>query len=294
MGRKHKYYEIDDLYSHVSLTEPLQRFKDNVEAMLVMLGETKKTISRRVKQVERLSENWEDTGGMIKAWSHLTSKSLPELRQTSGEAKEFWLKVNEHELESLRKDYQELYTEYQKQNNEFAKGLPDFQEYFSNALPMYFVYLMTIWDAFIVDTIKNIILNKKLVNFQEKNDQKTNVSQNYSNIDVTTDELVEEKIHKLLEKRKSFAAVFKYEWGIDWQESGVGLPFINELRACRNIWVHNQGKVDKKYLETLKKENYNTLKMAGEIASIDMEYIKRATLALTILAIYIHSKATTI
>jgi hypothetical protein len=281
---------IVDFYSNVALTEPLGRFRSGVEAILLSLGETEKIISRRQKEVKRLNEDWEDAGGMIKAWRHLTSRSLRELEQARKNVNgNYWL-PNQQELEILRKDYQELYNEYVKQDLDFQTGFPDFQKYFNIALPMYFVYLMAIWDAFIIDTAKNLILAKKATNKQGFTVYNTNTKPDFSNIDETTDELVEETIQKLVKKRKSIAAVFEHEWDIEWQESGIGLPLLAELRARRNLWVHNQGKVDKKYLEILERKKYPTLKKVGDITSIDTEYIRMAASALTILAVYIHSR----
>ena len=66
--------------------------------------------------------------------------------------------------------------------------------------------------------------------------------------------LIESEIRKLDSSRKTLVETFKDYWGIDWEQSGVPMEEVMEIRARRDLWVHNQGKVNNQYLTMVGKQ----------------------------------------
>jgi hypothetical protein len=79
---------------------------------------------------------------------------------------------------------------------------------------------------------------------------------------------------------KSFddqAVYYRERFGMRLEDSGVALKDLREVTARRNLWVHNAGAVNSRYLETAPDSPFQV----GERADVDAEYWGRAQDALT-------------
>jgi len=102
------------------------------------------------------------------------------------------------------------------------------------------------------------------------------------------DYLIEEKVRYLDGNREELVKCFREYWGIDWEKSGVVLSEVIEIRARRDIWVHNKGIVNRQYIRMVDDEQ--SVK-EGEVAQIDDEYLEDCMVKLIKLAGYIHKIA---
>ena len=184
------------------------------------------------------------------------------------------------ELASFRKSQQKRY----KSSLESSKiELPALMQ-------MAFIYLVTIWDAFILDTTRAILrIHPELIS---KSENKTDLTKSdlwyLGSAEELREALIELEIRRLDSDRSKLVDTFNTYWGIDWKDSGVPIDIIVEIRARRDIWVHNRGRVNDQYIQMVKGE---TSLNRGQIAEIDSGYMTSALFRLTELAIYIHKIA---
>ena len=102
------------------------------------------------------------------------------------------------------------------------------------------------------------------------------------------DYIIEDKVRRLDANRPKLIRCFREYWGIDWEKSEIALTDIVEIRARRDIWVHNQGMVDRQYINMVGDSNLIGL---GKKAKIDIKYFNDCLKKLTELAVYIHKIA---
>ena len=111
---------------------------------------------------------------------------------------------------------------------------------------------------------------------------------NIKNTEDMRDYLIEEKVRYLDGNREELLKCFREYWGIDWEKSGIALSEVIEIRAHRDIWVHNKGIVNRQYVNMVGEEQ--SVK-EREVAQIHDEYLIDCVVKLTKLAVYIHNIA---
>ncbi len=294
MPKTRKKTSYDQLYNQAPLTEPLDRFKISVQAVLMALDATNQFSKKQSAKLHRLSTDWKDIGSEIRSWQGYASHTAQELQKANNDSNASGGFIpNEQELKELRDNIEQAYKEYLEHDRELNQDDPNFQQLFTLTLPMYFIYLIAIWDAFILDTAKQILsVHPHLITTSNKIPEVSRAALwNCETLDEVRNCLLDAEMQRLDTDRNNLINTFKDYWGIDWQDSGIGLPLIAELRARRDIWVHNQGKVNRRYLEMLVKSNSQTLLKVGKTATIDVSYLETAIITLTILSVHIHSQA---
>mgnify|MGYP001281129557 CR=1 FL=1 len=294
--QKNKELEIDifeGYFNQVPITYPLDNYKKSMEAVITTISAAIGFSKRQSAKLRRINEEWNVLGNEILSWEGYTAQTPEQLQKAKKEANGRWSVPNEEQLSNMRTELKETYDYYLKMDREFHKTDPDFEEQLKTTLPMYFIYAITIWDAFINDTTKRILsVHPHIITTSNK---PTEISRSVlwacENMEEVRDYLLEAEVQKYDYDRDNLIRSFKEYWGIDWQDSGIGLSTITEFRSRRDIWVHNQGKVNRQYLEMLSKANRNNILKIGESAKIVLEYLSASINALTILAVFIHSKA---
>ena len=154
---------------------------------------------------------------------------------------------------------------------------------------MAFVYLVTLWDAFIADTIVYILK----VHPQLISESMTNIQLNKSdiwkmaNIQEIRAHLINAEVRKVTDDRKKLIDTFRDYWGIDLNKSLLNLDELSEIRARRDIWVHNAGVVNEQYKVMVSDDTLNK----GQVAEITDEYFQKSLTTLLLFASFIHEEA---
>ncbi len=300
--------QFSHLIGDVPLTEPFTTFEKNVLALqeLVMIAEPH--FKKGQKDVEDLLVN-------IKEGRIISKNSINGLLALAEKVQE---KINES------KAIKHAFTKSDKLLSEYKKALDDLREAHSGIIndienirdtlkqwdsmedellqtlttrnvafmlmPMALVYLVAIWDAFITDTSRCILrIHPQLISECVTNIQlsKSDVWNLGTNQDIR-EYLIELEVRKLTEERKKLIDTFRDYWGIDFQRSLVNLKDIVEIRARRDVWVHNSGIVNEQYERLVGDE---TVFEKGQIAEITNEYFEESLVKLTVLAGFIHKNA---
>jgi len=99
---------------------------------------------------------------------------------------------------------------------------------------------------------------------------------------------IEYKVRKLSSKQKAVLRCFNQDWKIDLKSSGVPLDKVIEIRARRNIWVHNKGVINQQYIDMV---GGDTSHKRERVAKITYKYLAESEATLNKLAVYIHKVA---
>jgi len=287
---------FSSLFEGVTLSEPLKVFKSNVEAIGFIGWKSLGEIDRENKRVRKLEE---EATSLKRDWEKLIKGA----EETLGQFRSVKMRLRGDEFKDA--------TEQADKQMKKLKGMMvqgkrwvgpqgvdagprELIEYLEKTqevlMPMLFVFLVTIWDAFILDTARRILgIHPSLIT---GGNQEIRVSAafawNIKNPEDMRNYLIEEKVRYLDGNREELLKCYREYWGIDWEKSGIALSEVIEIRARRDIWVHNKGIVNRQYLNMVGKGR--SLK-EGQVAQIDGEYLTDCLVKLTKLAVYIHNIA---
>jgi len=150
-----KKSSVNDLFSEVPLSEPLKTYKDNVEALDVVAAMSLKTaLTKELKWGKVGREIVQSVRDLRRSREESKSKidQLEGDKTITAQDKELIESLREciHKTEDLLKDYQSMSQSYLQLYNSHRRQR-------ETIMPMVFVYLIAIWDAFIFDTMCKII-----------------------------------------------------------------------------------------------------------------------------------------
>ena len=303
---------IDKLFATVQLSEPLTTYKESVDTTknlvkLSTLAITKRTddILESIKSVEQrqkmhVEKISEDTERLEKYQSEeeelLMQYSAPLVEDKQGFLEKY-KEINEGR-KALIQNMRQLISERRELIAALGSFCESEQERHKSSLEsskielpalmqMAFIYLVTVWDAFVLDTARAILrIHPELIS---KSENKTDLTKSDLWFLGSTEELreflIELEIRRFDGDRKKLVETFNSYWGIDWGDSGVQTDIIVEIRARRDLWVHNRGRVNNQYIQMVREQTPFSL---GQIAEIDSKYFTASLFALTQLAVNIH------
>lgn len=301
-----KQASISDFFKGVPLSEPLKTFKGNVVAIAYIAGETVKTIDTSKGKIQELhdkviQEQKEDKESLQRDKKELEKlrelrTKIRAIRKSPTAAKDVFQK-DEHWLNEAIEDWQRIVIRSQRihSKGDFiirqGRALLNMYEKASEILmPMVFVFLVTIWDAFVLDTVRRILrVHPELITLSDE-EIKLNTSflWNMKSTKDIRNYMIENKVRYLDGHRDELLKCFREHWGIDWEKSGVALSDTIEIRARRDIWVHNKGIVNKQYRNMVGED---TSLKEGQVAQVDIKYLNISLAKLTHLTVYIHNIA---
>jgi len=122
---------------------------------------------------------------------------------------------------------------------------------------MSFIYLIAVFDAFIVDILTAVLKKKPeiLKGVNEKLTYKEVIELNLSGDLIN--KLVEKEINRFgYESIKEQVKYIKDRLGIDIEDSGATVDELAEIREIRNILVHNSGSVNTIFLNNVNNSSY--------------------------------------
>lgn len=288
------------------MSEPLRTFVGNIGAIKELLGVAVSTVGKKEKAARKRKKLFEkhqiDSALLVKegkeelASLYKQRKGLEKDKAGARGDKEA-LRIIESAMketnniikryENLMPRAERLVVDFDELCDSYSLNIDSYVRQGQIIMPMVFVYLVTIWDAFVLDTVRNILrVHPQAIT---GDDAKTGASKavlwSVGSIEDLRDLLIEEVVQELDHDRKKLGKYFVDYWGIDWKESGIAMDDVVEIRARRDIWVHNKGVVNKQYIDMGGEGN---LCKEGEVAQIDGQYFDGCLEKLTWLAIHIH------
>lgn len=300
-----KQSPLKDLFNAVPLSEPLKTFKSNVEAIDGLAQMSSHAIEKGKGEVEK----WRTEDRQLKKD---TERSLQECKGSLKQLYEVqrWVKPSkrlagggkgqldeqEDRVSEAIKAHRALITKekalidrWDSLCENYSTLLDRYDKESEMLMPMVFVYVVAIWDAFVLDTVRKILRSHpQLISTA---DDKIEVGKSFlwnANSEEIRDYLIEQQVRYLDEHRQQLVKSFKDYWGIDWEASTISLNEAIEIRARRDIWVHNKGVINQQYLNMVGKDASLEL---GQVAEIDTQYLAQSLRKLTTLAIYIDKVA---
>jgi len=294
-----KRSSISVLFGGVTLSEPLKTFKGNVEAMVYIAqmssyrirghkDQVSKLYKDGIKSKEEQEKKLREDERVLK--NVLEMEAVVREKETSERSKKL-AKWARETLEGIVAREKKFVDRWDSLNKGWVESLNKYEKAKENLMPMVFVYIVTIWDAFILDTVRRILRVHPQVIVGKKNatvEVKASFLWDVKSTEDIRNYLIEDKVRQLDGNRNELLKCFGDDWGIDWKMSGIKLIDIIEIRARRDIWVHNGGVVNRQYLNMVGK---NGLLREGEVAQIDGEYLDECLEKLTRLAVYVHRVA---
>ncbi len=133
---------------------------------------------------------------------------------------------------------------------------------------MSFIYLVALFDAFLTDVFVAVLVERPEAlksNKQLTYDKILELQQKGELIEFMARREINELSYKSIADQSDY---YKAKFNIDLADSGVELTALIEIRARRNLLVHNNGIVNDKYMETVKNTTYNL----GESVEISFDY----------------------
>ena len=166
-----KQLSWDDIFAAIPLSEPLTTYKDNIQAIFNLIGTSLDAIKRKEKSTREFLEDVEKFAedlatDTIPYFKQLRDEQTRSLREMSALKKRFTSTTNQellskHEtltnrISNLRKDIQNTikrakrdYKKYSSLCTELSQRLQSHELEQQLLRPMSFVYLVTVWDAFL-------------------------------------------------------------------------------------------------------------------------------------------------
>ena len=305
---------IDNLFHGAKLSDPLKTYKENVDTIKNLVELSTQAVAKRTatilegiksleqSQKDQLAKIAEETKRMKKHEKELKEQSMwnAHLRWGKPDLLEKYRELKK-DKEALTEDMRKLISERKvylasldifisNQQERYKSSLESSKRELPALMQMAFIYLVAVWDAFILDTTRVILrIHPELIS---KSENKTDLTKSDLWYLGSTEELreflIELEIRRLDSDRKKLTETFNSYWGIDWGDSGVPIDTIVEIRARRDLWVHNRGRVNAQYLKMV---NSQTLLNLNALAEVDRQYFTKSLFTLTKLAVYIHKLA---
>lgn len=307
MEKKEKKAEaLSDLLKKVPMSEPLETFVSAVNAIASIFSiaatavdekekETKERLLRceegrkrcleiiesdeedlkKIEQIKKGFERWKE-----EATKKEDKSEVDKIEEQMQETGKLMSRVKERQPE-----VKEMAQEFYEMNSGFSKDIEAYNKQREILRPMVFVYLVTIWDAFVLDTVRRILRVHPQVITGGENKIEVSKIWDARTIDDVKNKVIEEVVRELDSDRKKLVKKFGDYWGIDWSKSGIKVDDVVEIRARRDIWVHNNGVVNRQYIDMV---GEGTSLNDGEVAEISLMYFVDCLNKLYLLALYIH------
>lgn len=162
------------------------------------------------------------------------------------------------------------------------------ENYPNLAFRMSFVYLIALFDAFLTDIFEAVVKNRPEMLKSKKQISYEKLLE-FSSLESLVEYLAKRELNELSYKSlKDQADYYQDRFGISLGDSGVSLDVLVELRAARNLLVHNNGVVNHIYLEQVPHSSYSL----GESIKVDSSYFVSAVKSLSKVVAHIVAKLT--
>jgi hypothetical protein len=149
---------------------------------------------------------------------------------------------------------------------------------------MAFIYLVALFDAFLADVFQLVLVARPQALRSKKQLTYEKILEFSSHEDLVR-YLVQRELHELAYQsiRDQFS-YYESRFNVSLAKSGVPIEVLTEIRAARNVLVHNNGIVNHIYLELVHEAKYNL----NDQLVISLEYWKQAEESLKTVAAHVH------
>lgn len=302
---------VNELFATAVLTDPLKTYKENIDTIKNLVELSARAVSKRT---ETILESIKSTEQWQKEQTDKITQETERVEKYQEESMEWlmWSTPLRDEDQGLLEKYEELNKDKEALIQDMRQLISERKEHLASLallrkrqqerykasldsskielpalMQMAFIYLVAVWDAFILDTTRAILrVHPELISTSENKTDLTKSDLWYlGSTEELREFLIELEIRRLDSDRKKLVETFNSYWGIDWGDSGVPINTIVEIRARRDLWVHNRGRVNNQYMRMVKEQNSLSLR---QLAKIDRDYFTASLFALTQLAVYVH------
>ena len=135
-------------------------------------------------------------------------------------------------------------------------------------MSMAFIYLVALFDSFLTDVFAAVLIERPETLKSKKQltyDRILELHQKGELVEFMARREINELSYKSMADQFDY---YKAKFNIDLADSNVELAALVEIRARRNLLVHNNGVVDEIYMEAIKHTTYNL----GEHVEITFDY----------------------
>jgi len=140
------------------------------------------------------------------------------------------------------------------------------------SLRMSFINLMALFDAYLSDIFETVAKSKPEILRSKKQLTYEKVLE-FSKIEDLVNYLAKRELNELSYKSiKDQLDYYRDRFGLNISACGVSVETLTELRARRNLFVHNNGVVNHIYLDLVPNAPY----ASGDLISVDSEYFENA------------------
>jgi len=152
---------------------------------------------------------------------------------------------------------------------------------------MSFVYLVALFDAFLADVFSKVVRIRPGILKSSKKQIFYDRLLEFGSFEALVEFIASRELNELSYKSiKDQPDYYRDRFGVAIEESGVTVSELIELRATRNLLVHNNGLVNHIYLEQVPSSMYK----AGDDVQVDTNYFGQAVKSLDAVAEFITAK----
>jgi hypothetical protein len=142
---------------------------------------------------------------------------------------------------------------------------------------------MALFDAYLSDIFETVVRNRPEI-LRSKKQLTYEKALEFSSIEDLVNYLAKRELHELSYKSiKDQMDYYRDRFGLAISDCGVSIEALSELRARRNLFVHNNGIVNHIYLELVPTAAY----APGDPISVDSAYFENAVRNLGIVASFV-------
>ena len=166
-----------------------------------------------------------------------------------------------------------MYSEFYEKRNELNKLIVA-----TNVLPrMYIVTLICQYDALIGNLVKLVLLKQtELLNNSEKT-MSFQQLMNYEKMEDVKEFIIEKEIESILrESHDEQLKWFEKKLNIKLHEDKELIKKFLEITERRNLFTHNNAKVNESYITNCRKMNIETTAKIGDILEVDPKYYENS------------------
>lgn len=227
---------------------------------------------------EKLVKNWVNEIQSLKETMLINqivnTKQLQEVKNSYNEFIKTRCKVEEETANSLKFAIPDsVYSEFYEKRNELNKLIIA-----TNVLPrMYIVTLICQYDALIGNLVKLVLLKQtELLNNSEKT-MSFQQLMNYEKMEDVKEFIIEKEIESILrESHDEQLKWFEKKLNIKLHEDKELIKKFLEITERRNLFTHNNAKVNESYITNCRKMNIETTAKIGDILEVDSKYYENS------------------
>ncbi|BCL33896.1 hypothetical protein NSMS1_03430 [Nostoc sp. MS1] len=240
--------------------------------------------------ISKLWNTYRKSTWELTAFIEDTQRSINETSQKHGRIAEKLRKVRQGEsVENEKSDEKTISIELSEEELDALVSVITERgemigEYPRLLVGMAFIYLVALFDAFLTDAFAAVLIERPEALKSKKQltyDKILELQQKGELVEFMARREINELSYKSMADQSDY---YKAKFNINLADSGVYLAALIEIRARRNLLVHNNGVVNDIYIEAVKQTKYNL----GDRVEITFDYWNKCKERLNSVANFVH------